>query len=63
MIWGLWYQQTDAIIDLKCGDANANVDTYIFEPMAALLDQWEKIKKYNHGKHCQDQLFFLSMAC
>ena len=53
MIRGLCYQQADAVIDIKLG--NAEADTYKYEPMAALLDWWEIIKKDKHGKHCQDQ--------
>ena len=34
-IQGLWGRQIDSIIDVKLGDAG--VQTYIFEPMAALL--------------------------
>ena len=49
MIRGLWERQTDTIINVKLGDAVAG--TYIFQPMAALLDRWDKIKKYKHGKH------------
>ena len=53
MVRGLWGFQVDAIIDVKLGDADT--DTYKYEPMASLLDRWEKINKYKHGKHCHDQ--------
>ena len=53
MIQVLWDQQTDVITDVKLD--NSDADTYIFEPMEALLYRWEKINKYKHGKHCQDQ--------
>ena len=43
MIQGLCYQQAEAIIELKLGDAGT--DSYKYEPMAALLDWWETIKK------------------
>ena len=50
MIQGLWDWQTDTTIDVKIDDDDA--DYYRFEPMAELLDQWKKIKKYKHGMHC-----------
>ena len=53
MIWGLWGQQDEAIIDVKIGDSDA--DSYRYEPMSALLDWWDKIKKDKHGKHFHDQ--------
>ena len=53
MVQGLWDRQVDAIIDVKIGDADA--DSYKYEPMAALLAQWEMIKKDKHGKHCHNQ--------
>ena len=53
MIRGLWDRQAEAIIDVTLGDADA--DSYRFESMAALLAQWNKIKKDKHGKHCHDQ--------
>ena len=58
MIWGLWYQQADAIIDVKLGDADA--DSYTYEPMAALLAHWETIKKDVHGKQYQNQWKYFS---
>ena len=53
MVQGLWDLQVDAIIDLKLGDADA--DSYKYEPMTALLDRWEMIKKDKDGKHCHNQ--------
>ena len=53
MIGDLWDRKVDAIIDVNLGDAEA--DTYKYEPMTSLLYMWEKINKYKHGKHCQDQ--------
>ena len=38
MIRDLWYRQVKAIIDVKLGDADR--DSYKYEPMEALLDQW-----------------------
>ena len=64
MIQGLWYRQADAIIDVKLGESDT--DSYKYEPMAAILDWWETIKKDKHGKHYHNQrklflrLFFLS---
>ena len=52
MIQCLWDLQVDAIIDVKLGDADA--DMYKYEPMPELLDRWLKIKKYKHGEHCHD---------
>ena len=64
IIQGLWDPQVNAIIDVKLGDANT--DTYKYEPMASLIERWETIKKYKHGKHWHDQqkyfaLFVLSL--
>ena len=64
MIKGLWDRQVNAIIDVKLGDADA--DMYKYEPMTYILTRWENIKKYNHCKHCHDLLkrfspFFLSV--
>ena len=56
MVRGLLDFKVDAIIDVKLGDADA--DTYKYDPMTALLARWEKIKKDNHGKHCNDQRNF-----
>ena len=53
MVQGLWYQQADAIIDIKIGNSGAN--SYKYEPMAALLALQETIKKYYLGKHCHNQ--------
>ena len=53
MILGLWDRQVETIIDVKLGDADA--DSYEYEPVVALLDRWETIKKDKHGKHFHDQ--------
>ena len=49
LIQGSCYRHTDAITNVKHGDAY--VDTYRFEPMAVVLSQWEKINKDKFGKH------------
>ena len=63
-IRGLWKTQTEAIIDVRFGDA----DTETWEPyrMDKLLAGWEKTKKDKHGQACYDQQrhfspFFLSV--
>ena len=56
MVRGLWGCQVNNTIDVKLGDADA--DTYKYEPMPAILDRWEKIKKDKHGKHCHHQRIF-----
>ena len=53
MIWILWDRQFEAIIGVKIGDTDAHA--YKYESMAALLAQWEMIKKYKHSRHCHDQ--------
>ena len=53
LIRGVWNRQTNAIIYVKLGDADAN--TYRFEPMVTLMARWEKMKKDKHGKHCHEQ--------
>ena len=53
MIQGLWDRKVEAIINVKLG--NSDMDSYKYEPMAALLDRWETIKKDKHGKHCINQ--------
>ena len=53
MVRVLWDRQVGAIIDIKFDDADA--DTYKYEPMTALLDRWESIKKEKHGKHCNNR--------
>ena len=53
LIRGLWEQQTDAIIDIKLSNADAN--TYRFEPMDKLLARWEKTNKDKHSEHCHKQ--------
>ena len=50
MIWYLWDRQDETIIYVKINDAN--VDSYKYEPMAALLTRWETINKDKHGKKC-----------
>ena len=40
LIWGLWYIQTNAIIDVRFIDPD--VDTYRKEPMVNILDLWKK---------------------
>ena len=42
-IRGIWDRQTNATIDVKLGDADA--DIYRFEPMEKLLDWWEKPRR------------------
>ena len=64
MIPGLWDCQVNTIIDIKLADADA--DTYNYDPMTSLLARWEKIKKDKHGKHWHYQwkhfsLFVLSV--
>ena len=49
MILGLWDRQVEAVIDVKLSEAE--IDSYIFDPMAALLAWWKKTKKDKHGKH------------
>ena len=58
IVQGLRDKYTDAIIDVKLG--NADVDTSSFDPMAALLACWEKINKDKHGKECHDQQKYFS---
>ena len=53
MIQCLWDHQVKTIIYVKIGDAD--IDTYKYEPMTALLARWKNIKKDKHGKHCHDQ--------
>ena len=53
LIRGLWDRQTDNIINAKVGNYGAY--TYGLEPMVTLLAQWDKKKKYNHGKNCHEQ--------
>ena len=49
MIQILLERKYDAIIDIKLG--NVDADYYRFEPMAALLACWEKIKKDKQIKY------------
>ena len=58
MIRGLWDSQVFTIIDVKCGDADA--DTYKYDPTKSLLTRWENINKYKHSKQCHDQQNFFS---
>ena len=58
MIRGLLDHPVDSIIEVKLGDADT--DTYKYKPMESLLDRWEKIKKYKHGKHCHYQRIHFS---
>ena len=53
VIRGLWDGQAEAIIEVKLGDTD--IDSYKYEPMAVILDWWGTIKKYKHGKHCNNQ--------
>ena len=67
MIRGLWDRQAEYIIDVKLGDTDAY--SYKYDPMVALLDRWETIKKDKQGNHCHNQrvfflrLLFLSTEC
>ena len=67
MIRGLWDRQNSTVTGIKLWDSNT--DTYRFDPMAALLDWWDKNNKNNHGKNCHGlqniflHLFYLSIAC
>ena len=53
MVRGLWDCQVNTIIDIKLGDADA--DLYKYEPMTELLLRWETIKNDKNVKHCHDQ--------
>ena len=53
MIQGSWYQQDDAIVDVKLGDADTY--SYKYEVMVSLMAWWETINKDKHGKHFHDQ--------
>ena len=59
MIRGLWDHQVESIIDAKLG--NNDTDSYKYEPMAALLSRWERIKNYKHGKQYHDQRIFFAV--
>ena len=52
MIQGLWDWEVEAIIGIKLG--NADEGSYKYEPMEALLDRWETIKKDKHINNCND---------
>ena len=43
MTQGLWDQHFKSIIDIKLLDAY--VDSYKYEPMVVLLDQWENYQE------------------
>ena len=61
LIQGLWELQTNAIIDVKIGDADA--DICMFEPTDKLLACWEKQKKDNNCNNCHEQrIFFYSFV-
>ena len=49
LIRGLCESQTDAIIDVRFGDADA--DTYKHKPMDKLVTRWEKEEKDKHGEN------------
>ena len=53
LIRGLWDRQTDAIIDVKIG--NADADTYRFEAMVMLLDRWDKVRKDKNSNQCHNR--------
>ena len=66
LIWEWWKWQTDYIINVKLG--NADADTYRFEPMDNILARWEKANKDKNGKQCYEQQkyfhpFVLSVDC
>ena len=52
-IWGLWESQTEAIIDVRFGYADA--DSWKPVRMDKFLSGWEKLKKEEHGQSCYDQ--------
>ena len=56
IIQGLWDWQVDGIIYVKICDADK--ETYMYEPTAALLARWDKITKYKHSKHCHNKRIF-----
>ena len=53
LIKGLWEIHTDAIIDIRFGDADGEI--YVKEGMDTIFTRWEKMKKDKHGWHCQNQ--------
>ena len=62
LIWGVYDRHTNATIDVKLG--NADIDTYIFEPMKTLLARWKKTKKDKNGNKFHEQrIFFLCSFC
>ena len=63
-IQGVWENQTEVIIGVKFGDAEA--DSWKPVRMDKLLEGWEKINKDKHGQACYNQggwfsLFVLSV--
>ena len=56
IIWGLWKNQTDAIINVRFVYADA--DTYKNHRMDKLLDLWEKKNKDKKGNNCHEQHSF-----
>ena len=56
LIQGLWKSQTDAIIDVRFGDSDA--DTYRKEPMEKILARREKEKKDKNGNNCHEKRIF-----
>ena len=63
MIQCLWYQQDDAIIDVKL--RNADSDSYKYKEMTALLGWGDTIQKNKQGKQCHDKrkIFSLCYFC
>ena len=47
LIRGLWKIQTDAIIDSRFRDSDAEI--YVKEAIYTLLPRWEQTKKKNNG--------------
>ena len=39
------------------------MDSYKYEPMAEIMSLWETIKKYKHGKYCNNQQKHCFTAC
>ena len=52
-IQGLWEIQTDAIVDIRFGDADA--ETWKTEGMDKLFPRWEVFNKDKHRKHFHNQ--------
>ena len=49
LIRRLWEIQTDAIIDIRFGDAGA--ETYVKERMDTTVPRWDQMKNENHERH------------